>query len=120
MNCKDSIKRECYRDRPKCVTRGFPLFELCDHPCICVVKKVADLATMVVSCITLSYRSLSGNPLRCDCELRWFPAFRDSSIGAVSSVIGSCDVPANLNGAQLRQLSEDQLLCSKSLCSILH
>lgn len=64
---------------------------------------------------TFPCRNLNGNPLVCDCNLQWFPVFRDLSITATSSLIGTCDSPANLMGTQLRQVSEDQLICGMSM-----
>lgn len=62
-------------------------------------------------------RSVLGNPIVCDCELRWFPAFRNSSIMA-TTMIGTCDTPINLNGVSLQQITEDQLMCSKQITSV--
>lgn len=53
--------------------------------------------------------NLDNNPLRCDCELRWLPAFIQSSTRVTT---GSCNVPAHLNGVDLDLLTQDQLLCN--------
>lgn len=54
-------------------------------------------------------RTLGGNPLECDCRMRWFPAFRES-INALSN-IGTCSTPEELSGIGLQGLTEDQFVC---------
>lgn len=53
--------------------------------------------------------TLSRNPLRCDCQLRWFPSYR-TSIRAQRN-LGTCSVPPSLSGTNLQVLTEDQLTC---------
>ena len=62
----------------------------------------------------LIIRGLSGNRIRCDCKLSWFIAFRSSIVNPNSS-IGECHTPANLTGTSLRQVTEEELVCGKSL-----
>ena len=54
--------------------------------------------------------SLEDNPLRCDCEFRWLTTFLDSPLTTVS---GSCDTPANLNGIDINSLTVDQFICGE-------
>ena len=60
----------------------------------------------------LMHRTLTRNPLNCDCNLRWFPAFRDGSIQAVNA-IGACSLPDYLNGVNIYNLTEEQFVCGK-------
>ncbi len=55
------------------------------------------------------YRNLNSNPVECDCALRWLPTFLESRSSLLLS--GTC---ANLNGAAINSLTEDQLICGES------
>ncbi len=54
---------------------------------------------------------LEGNPLNCDCNLRWLPAFLNT-VTEVQFV--TCATPDNLNGSIVANLTEDQLICGES------
>ena len=52
-------------------------------------------------------RFIDGNPLNCDCKLRWFKTL-PRNLGAIT-----CTAPTNLNGQNLVSLPDDQLVCGK-------
>ncbi|XP_064392597.1 uncharacterized protein LOC135340207 [Halichondria panicea] len=63
----------------------------------------------------LSELNLGGNPLRCDCELRWFPEFlADTSTSPLLPLEATCNFPLNLNGQNIRDFSVDDFLCNCS------
>uniref|UniRef100_A0A0C9SEH4 Putative toll-like receptor 5 n=1 Tax=Amblyomma americanum TaxID=6943 RepID=A0A0C9SEH4_AMBAM len=49
---------------------------------------------------------LTGNPLRCDCNLRFALSYPPSWLGA------ACETPEQLNGRLLKDLTEEQLTCA--------
>lgn len=60
----------------------------------------------------LEQLSLAHNPLRCDCELRWVPAFLNGSRSPLFSNFGTCETPANHNGTALATLDIEDLICN--------
>ena len=58
-------------------------------------------------------RNVSGNSLRCDCELRWLLDYTD-----FSSVIGTCGTPDELRGLYLEDVDGLQFLCGEFWSSI--
>ena len=81
---------------------------------------VPNGAVMMTSC-SLFYSNLDGNPLRCDCQLRWLPSFLESLPPLTTVTTGSCNSPPTLSGTNAGTLTESQLVCGRysSTCCIL-
>ena len=67
--------------------------------------------------------SLSNNPLKCDCEMRWYPDFAKdlyedlkvspTALGQYDP--GTCQDPPNLVGIPVLSLNASDFICRESL-----
>lgn len=55
--------------------------------------------------------AFDGNPLTCDCLLRWLPGFLAGSSVPLITTAGTCNSPLALNSSEVSTLSDEDFIC---------
>ena len=72
---------------------------------------------MLINLVKVSFSSLGGNPLHCDCELQWLPEFLRSFEANAGTTVSAetCETPMAASGRSLDSLDPSQFICGKTV-----